>query len=357
MKLRTTLLILLAICVATTAFAGDKMASKTGPARLSGVEAQRLFQGFEGDFPPAGWTLSSVNGHVAPENFYKGDSSNGTPIEGNHLMVCEWDPDLVDQDNKIEFDYPITAGEDNLNFFISGSLTWLDNYDLAVEIDGIEVYSWQDMYGASEDWEYEFVNIDLTAHIGTTVNIAFRYTGNDGAASYIDAMMIDDGTGWEPPPPPPAPLNDTCVGAMTNDFYIESGAFSYASDNTWANHDYSLVYDGSCTGYSFSGLDVVWVVCMEQGDVLNVEMTDTSFDASMYLMTDCADPQGSCVAGADDPEIISYTAAADGTYYLVCGGYSSGVGPFTIVGNLEGEGCGPVATEDTNWGNLKSLYR
>ncbi len=354
MKMRAILLVILVTFVATMAFAGEKVPSKVGYRGLPSAPSQRdLFEGFEGTFPPAGWTLASASGHVAPENFYQGDSSNGTPIEGLYNMVCEWDPDLVDQDNTMSFSHAIIAGEDNLNFWISGSVTWMANYDLAVEVNGTQLYSWQATY-AGPDWTDEFVNIDLSAYMGTTANIVLRYTGNDGAAIYIDAMMIDDGTGWAPPPPPAAPLNDTCDGAWDNDFVIAPGAFSYAGDNTYANADYGMD-SGSCTGYSVSGQDLVWAVCMNQGDVLDVTMT-SSFDASFFLITDCADPFNSCVIGADDPETFSYTAAADGVYYLICSAYSSGLGAFTIDGTLTGDGC-IVATEDKSWDGLKSLYR
>lgn len=354
MKLRTTLLVLLVVCFVATAFAGVKEPSRVGPRGIPGADAERsLFEGFEGVFPPTGWTLTSINGHIAPETFYQGDISNGSPIEGLYNMVCEWDPDLVDQDNTMAFSHAIVAGEANLNFFISGSVTWLANYDLAVEINGTQLYSWQATY-AGPDWTEEFVNIDLSAYVGTTANIVFRYTGNDGAAIYIDAIMIDDGTGWELPPPPLPPLNDTCEGALDNGFIITPGAFSFAGDNTLANADYPMEY-GSCTGYSFSGQDLVWMVCMQQGDVLDVTM-NSNFDASFFLITDCADPFNSCVIGADDPETFVYTAAADGFYYLICGGYSSGIGPFTIEGMLTGQGC-IVTTENTSWDSLKSLYR
>ncbi len=352
--MRMILLALLLTCIATTAMAGVKEADRTAPFKQIVNPSQRdLFEGFEGAFPPAGWTLTSINGHSAPETFYQGDTSNGTPIEGDHNMVCEWDPDLVDQDNTMEFDYAIAAGEDHLNFFISGSVTWMANYDLAVEIDGTQMYSWQATY-AGPDWEDEFVNIDLSAYIGTTVNVTFRYTGNDGAAIYIDAMMIDDGTGWAPPPPPPAPLNDTCEGAVDNDFFIMPGAFSYSGDNTLAASDYPMA-SGSCTGYSVSGMDLVWAICMDAGDVLDVTMS-SGFDASFYLISDCADPFGSCLIGADDPETFVYTATDEGMYYLVCSAYSSGLGAFTIDGTFQGDGC-VVATEDKSWDGLKSLYR
>lgn len=141
---------------------------------------------------------------------------------------------------------------------------------------------------------------------------------------------------------------------MDNGFVIPPGPFSFAGDNTLAGADYPMAAS-SCTGYSVSGQDLVWFVCMHEGDVLDVTMTST-FDASLFLVSDCADPFNSCVIGADDPETFVYTAAADGIYYLICSAYSSGIGAFTIDGMLIGEGC-VVATENASWDSLKSLYR
>ena len=184
----------------------------------------------------------------------------------------------------------------------------------------------------------------------------------------VEYFLVVDGFGANSGPyvlevyagvmPPPPPANDTCEGAYDNEFVIPPGAFSLTGDNTYATADYTLVSTDSCTGYGFTGKDLVWVVCMEAGDMLTVTMTTaTGFDASFYMVRDCADPQYTCVVGADDPEEITYTATETGIFYLICGGYSSGAGEFYLDGMLTGAGCGTVATEDTNWGSLKSLYR
>jgi hypothetical protein len=55
-----------------------------------------------------------------------------------------------------------------------------------------------------------------------------------------------------------------------------------------------------------------------------------SFDASIYMITDCADPDGSCVAGDDsgNPEEFTYTVpqGGAGTYIIATDGYSASSG-------------------------------
>ena len=348
MRFRTLLFVLALVCVLAAPALAHKYTGKTAPFQMNSTPDNRdYFEGFEGAWVPGGWTAVSNSGHVDIEAWFQG--TNG--FDGLYAAECQWDPDLVPQDNVMSFNHTIVAGETHLNFMISGSQYWSANYDCTVEVDGAILYSWAANVVA--DWTYELVDVDLSAYLGTTVNIAFRYTGMDGAAIYIDNVGLNEG--YEPPPPPEAPLNDTVQGALDNGFEIAPGAFSYTGDTTNANSDYPLA-SGSCTGYSFSGAEVIYYICLDQGDILDVTMINGGFDASMYLMTDPADPFGSCVIGADDPEEFVYTAEADAMYYLVVGAYSSGLGTYEIVGTNYGDGC-VVATESTTFDGLKSLYR
>ncbi|MCK4511704.1 hypothetical protein KAW64_08195, partial [bacterium] len=117
-------------------------------------------------------------------------------------------------------------------------------------------------------------------------------------------------------------------------------------------------YEGSCTGYSATGQDVVYYTNLEIGDEFTVTMdTVGDWDDSIYLITDCTDPQNSCVAGADeypDMSTFTYIATEAGTYYLIVSAYSSGVGDYTIFG-YNGGSTTPV--EESSWGSIKALYR
>ncbi len=200
----------------------------------------------------------------------------------------------------------------------------------------------------------------------------------------------------DPPPPPPA--NDTCEGAIAIE-RCTSGVID--GDLTWALGNYTPGdYPSSCTGYGALGKDVVYVVDLLAGDVISLvySYVGTSFDESLYIITDCADPAGTCVAGSDGghPEDITWTCTADGTYYIICDAYSStGGGPFTLTYDVTcplptavccvGENCFlyseadcglvggtwhvdwtacdpnpceiPVPQDSESWGTIKSVYR
>lgn len=348
MRFRTLLLVFALLCVVTAPALATKYTGKTSPFPMNtGIDTRDIFEGFEGAFPPAGWTAVSNSGHSDIEAWYQGSNA----FEGLYAATCEWDPDLIPQDNVMSFMHTVAAGEDHINFQISGSAYWSANYDCTVEVNGDIVYSWA--ANVTDDWVFTLVDINLADYMDQTVEIAFRYIGLDGAAIYLDNVGLNEG--YEPPPPPEPPLNDTVQGALDNGFEIPPGEYYFAGDNTLANSDYPLA-TGSCTGYSFTGADVVYFVCLDQGDTFSVVMTNDGFDASIYLMTDPADPFGSCVIGADDPEEFSYTAEAEGMYYLVVGAYASGLGAFEITGFNSGGGC-VVATDNTTFGGLKSFYR
>jgi hypothetical protein len=114
-----------------------------------------------------------------------------------------------------------------------------------------------------------------------------------------------------------------------------TGSGTYAGNSTPFNNDYAPGTP-SCTGYPVaSGRDEVWSVFLAAGQQITVSMSPTSyFDASLYLVTDCTDIPGTCVAGNDDgnPEEIMYTVTSSGTYYIIADGYSSlSYGPYTLT--------------------------
>ena len=363
--MRKLLFALLAVLlIAGTAMAGVIKTDKgieefrglgyTNPA----YNGRDFFEGFEDGVPPAGWTYQQTADYTWEALDPSSDDTPGA-LEGTYALYIRWDS-VNNSDEWVAFDQTVdvAGGESVLSFFTAGDYDngYADLATETVEINDVVVWDFDSVSSVSYTWEKYF--IDLSEYDGQTVNIKFHYVGLDANSHYFDAIMVDGGTGYTPPPPPPAPENDTCEGAYDNEYVIPPGAFSLVGNNTYANADYHLNSTDSCTGYSFSGLDLVWVVCMEEGDVLDVTMTtDTGWDASFYMVSDCADPQYTCVVGEDDPEEILYTATETGVYYLICGGYSSGAGEFYLDGMLTGAGCGTVATEDTNWGSLKSLYR
>ena len=123
--------------------------------------------------------------------------------------------------------------------------------------------------------------------------------------------------------------NDTCAGAID---VSQGGVFT--GDTTHARNDYTPLQSGfgGCTGYSAHSNDVVYRVTLQPGERVQASL-DAAWDSSLYLITDCANASGSCVAGQDNgnPEQIDFTSQAGGTYFLIVDGYGSARGPFTLT--------------------------
>lgn len=167
----------------------------------------------------------------------------------------------------------------------------------------------------------------------------------------IPAFSLDV-TAATPPPPPAA--NDLCTGAID---IQEQGLASWPVNLTNAGtyyNDYGLPTTGSCTGYSTPGPDALYKISLAAGETLTVDENGTC-DLAVWIATDCANLLTSCVAGADagttGSEIVTYTAAAAGVYYVVIDAYTAAGCPVTVTVNA------PVATESSTFGSLKAQYR
>ncbi|MBN1827343.1 MAG: choice-of-anchor J domain-containing protein [Candidatus Eisenbacteria bacterium] len=304
------------------------------------VQLRESCEGFEGAFPPAGWTLGTTN----PSYTWFKDASS---YEGSYAAKVGWQVGNP-QDETLSFSHLINsaAGEDHLTFYTMGSPYWSSNANLTVEVNGAEMFDYSlENQGGTFVWE-EY-DIDLSAYNGQTVDITFRYAGDDGADHHLDYVCIGGGV-----TPPEVPENDLCDGAIP----LPCGNVNVSGSTELANDDYSPgEYGNSCTGYSASGNDVVYSITLGAATVVDLYYTAAN-DGSFYIVTDCADPEGTCVIGADatfsgDTETISTTLDA-GTYYLILDGYS-GSGTFTLTGLID---C-TVNTEETSWGAVKKMYR
>jgi hypothetical protein len=196
-------------------------------------------------------------------------------------------------------------------------------------------------------------------------------------------------------PNPPDP-NDTC----NEGYFIERCTQgSLNGDMTWDNNNYDPGSGGCSSGFAEVGKDVVYMMNLNAGDVVDMTYSTPGFDAAFYIITDCSNPAGSCVVGADsgyDVEYINWTvpAGGTGTYWLVLDHYGTdtGGGPWTLdytltcpglptgaccIGNdctittesdctgswqgadttCQPNPCEPNPTHESTWGQIKAQYR
>jgi hypothetical protein len=132
--------------------------------------------------------------------------------------------------------------------------------------------------------------------------------------------------------PTPPPVNDQCSGAIAIDRCTTG---NLAGDLTYANNNYDPGSGGCSTGYPEAGRDVAYVMNLVAGDIVALTYTGNAYDASMYIVTDCANVAGSCVIGTDagyNVETINWTVPTSGAYYLILDAYGTNAGTtFTLA--------------------------
>jgi hypothetical protein len=157
-------------------------------------------------------------------------------------------------------------------------------------------------------------------------------------------------------PPPPPPVNDDCAGAID---LRDQGLTEFEIDLCLYQHFYSPGPSGNdCTGYPATGPEAVYKIYLQEGEPFSACITPSAgfIDLVLYMVTDCADPEGSCVAGDDsgNPECIEFEAPVEGWYYMMVDTYTTcGAGLTTVTVEYEEV----VATTHKSWSNIKSLYR
>ena len=109
----------------------------------------------------------------------------------------------------------------------------------------------------------------------------------------------------------------------------------YEGDTTLMADDYGD--PSACTGYTAAGNDGVFAIDLTAGQTLDVDLEYTTADpdAVVYISDDPTAPDTACLDGADSnldgTESMSFTAPADGIYYLVIDNWNSGGGPFEVA--------------------------
>jgi hypothetical protein len=334
---------LLAIVVlgATAAQAGKLPPREAPVGRQPWTSAKAAtLEGFEGAFPPAGWTLAATD---AAHTWLRDTQA---PYSGLAAARVTWQ-DAVAQDERLSFSWPVGTGED-LYFATQGSVYWAANADFTVEVDGVEVYSFA-ARNTGVSWRWEHVTVDLAAWEGTTPVFTFRYAGQNGADHYFDAVRI----GTYSPPPPPDPV-DFCAA-------VYQGTGTHFERNTCDGaNTISLL---PCGDYTANGLEHYYEIEVPAGCFFSATVTYPGGDGVLWLLDGCRAEGGAfgCLEYSDatlagGPETIAYTnqtsalqivyLAVDSWGTNACGNYV-----FDFVSDCA------VATENESFGSVKAMFR
>jgi len=304
----------------------------------------------------------------------------------------------------------VACGDDvNPAFLTAGEMDWYTFSATAGDLLTLTTYS---INGSSVDTYIELYATDCATQLAYNddnpypwsmiANFAAPYTGvyNLKVRGYSSSVTGDYGVSFRCAGAPPPIENDVCSGAID---IPRCSAGSLNGDTYLYVNNYDPGSGGCASGYSEAGKDAVYKMSLVAGDVVDLTYTQLSWDTSFYIVTDCANVAGSCVAGADDtftgePEVIHYVAGGTGVYYLILDSYGTGSGgpwimDFSIYcppppepqaccfqdgtcqmllagdctaqgGTPQGAGstcdtvnCVVVPTQNTTWGQIKSNYR
>lgn len=338
---RLILLVTASALLAGTAF-GAKEPTREAPGRQSAYTADKsaVLEGFEGAFPPAGFTL----GVTDARHTWVRDTL--APYSGTAAAKVSW-TSAGRQDETLSFAWPVAAGED-LFFANQGSIYWSAHADFTVAVDGVQVYSFH-ADNAGTSWRWEYVQVDLAPWEGTTPTFTFRYAGDDGADHYLDAIRV----GAYAPPPPPSPVS------FCADVYQGFGTHFTGSTCNGSNR-VSLL---GCADYAENGLEHYYEIEVPAGCYFTANVSYANADGALWLLDSCEAPGGAfgCLGYADSAlgngaESLSYQnlTAAPQVVYLVldswgtnaCGSYT-----FDFVSDCA------VATEQESFGSVKAMFR
>ena len=112
-----------------------------------------------------------------------------------------------------------------------------------------------------------------------------------------------------------APGNDTCAGAEA----LEAGSGSRDADTRGATDDFQLAAGNACTGDNTLGGDVTYRLPVTGGSQYFVEVVpEGGWDASLYVVSNCANPGASCLVGHDGAltERVEFTAGEIGRAHV-----------------------------------------
>jgi len=160
--------------------------------------------------------------------------------------------------------------------------------------------------------------------VGGKETLRYKFTSSGTYYMIIDSFGLNFGGPWtaigqllcviQPPPP----SNDRCDSPLP----IACGPFSLSGTTEFAVNDYEYPSSGaSCFGSRAQGKDVAYRLLVDAGDSLSVNYT-SSTDGAVYLVRDCGDVVGTCVAGSDlvpagQTEQLRHQFSFGGTYYLI----------------------------------------
>lgn len=331
------------------------------PAAAPRVGGDHLDEGFDGTtFPPAGWSYAPAH----PTHRWERTTTAPYVRSGAGAARVRAQTASV-QDEKLvtpAWDLSAASGTDlRASFWWRTDPFWFQGvntfFQVHASLDGV---AWTELFTltgfAETGWAWRNTVLDLSAWAGQpgTLRLRFRYKGIDAADLSLDDVRV--GYLAAPAPPP----NDDCAGAVAHGYVLgpADGTWQLTGSTLLAASDYPLP-PGGCTGSTHDGRDVVWRVDVPAlREVAATMHTVGGWDDMLFLVTDCAAPAATCVAGDrgfPDGARVTYVNPGPGTRtcWLVVSGYADAAGEFVVDVAVRP----PTAITPGSWGRVKAAWR
>ncbi len=278
-----------------------------------------LTEGFEsGAVPPPGWS-SIVN------NAWTWVAANVDPFEGTYHADCEYDPNLVPQNEWLQspmLNLSSVTTDIRVEFYWFMSYYWgvdpFNNYDIQlwVSSDGGATFPtklWDESaQGVFSSWTYYKASVSLSAYIGEPdVVLGFRYVGVDGAEASLDFINVTDDA------PPVLGPGDNCADPEKIDL---PGGLPYANSNMTCGRGND--YSETCLGSYDGGEDIVYEITVTSPITVDIKLDPLGTTWTGMTVDDMCPPDGSCLVvktngGSSAPMSALGVVLAPGTYYLM----------------------------------------
>jgi hypothetical protein len=232
----------------------SKKATFTTECEAFIVDAENpFFEGFEGEaFAPDCWDTYSTGSHQWTRTTYSNYVHSGSASAESHFYgdVYLVMPELELSDNASAAQLSFWSYNTYPNDFAPGN-------NNVVLLDGdTETVLWS-AETAIQDWTE--ATIDLSAYIGQTITLAFKYAGNDGNGWYVDDVEVSaaasislTGGEWYLIASPIADIHPADVPDMTTGDFDLYRFDPFATDEEWRNFKETPFILQSGQGYLYS---------------------------------------------------------------------------------------------------------
>lgn len=163
-----------------------------------GTQVTLIQEGFEGNFPPDGWTQIITN---ASNTWAKGNvqNQNFNTIDPTSLnsAFCPWVAQNQDE-WLITPAFNLGVGNASIEFYIGHSTQYLSAATVKLHISTNGGANWTQLWSAENDgqgWTWRNKVIDISAFANTqNIKLGWQYVGNDGDIVALDGVKLLGGT-------------------------------------------------------------------------------------------------------------------------------------------------------------------